>query len=368
VQFIVMVHGFDEGRFDRHEHQHEFQAVYAGQITVAALGELLDVRAHRCQMRAELHAALVVVARGAVALVRCQRHLRVDDQVAPFGQVHDHVRPRPSAVVVFQRYLRLVLAAFLQAGRLEQAFEHEFTPDTLRSRLALQRTGQIQRVLADALVDLLERIDLVLEQLAFAAFLVIDLGHGPAKIAELLAQRIEQGAQAGDVLLAEPAALFLEQFAGHCLEAVTELLADAFEHRLALLGRMDLFLQARGGFGQALLGALAGLVPVLRIGARGGKFAFDLRQAFEPAGERGALARQRDDARAMLRQFAHRGVVIGVQPLQRLLRASAFGGQLRDFAVAARASARARVAQPAAHQQPRDRRAAGESERHRQQW
>ena len=51
VQFLIAMHRFDVGGFDRHEHQHEFKRVDSRQIAVAALGKFLDMAAHRGDMR-----------------------------------------------------------------------------------------------------------------------------------------------------------------------------------------------------------------------------------------------------------------------------------------------------------------------------
>ena len=39
VQSVVVVHGLDVGRLDRHEHQHEIQRIQAGQIGITLVGE-----------------------------------------------------------------------------------------------------------------------------------------------------------------------------------------------------------------------------------------------------------------------------------------------------------------------------------------
>ena len=237
MQRVVVVHSLDVGRFDRHEHQHEFQRIHARQVGVTLVGEFAHVLAQRGQVRGQLHVALGAVRRATIALVGGQRHLGIDDNVAPLGQMHDHIRARAPAGVVGQRHLGLVAAAFLQSRRFEHAFEHHLAPSALRLRIALERAREIDRVLADTLVEIFQGGDFGLQRTAILVLLVVNLVHALAEFADLLTQRIEQYTEIGLVLFGQLPALLVEQLARQQIEFLGE-------RALALGCRQRLFLQA----------------------------------------------------------------------------------------------------------------------------
>ena len=58
VESGVGTHGFDEGRFDGHEQQHEIQRAHAGYVAVVLAGKSIDVAPQREQMLAQRGLAL----------------------------------------------------------------------------------------------------------------------------------------------------------------------------------------------------------------------------------------------------------------------------------------------------------------------
>ena len=102
-----------------------------------------------------------------------------------------------------KRHLRFVVAPRGQTRCFEHALEHELAPRALRARIALERAREIDRVLADALVELLEALDFLREHAALALVARMRLADRLAEFLELHLQRIEQAAELQRALLAQ---------------------------------------------------------------------------------------------------------------------------------------------------------------------
>ena len=90
-QLAVFGDGQHEGRLDRDEQQHEIQRTQVIQRVVTLGRQTLYVGTHGIEVLAQRQLPRGVLLGFDVAAVSCQRHLAVDDNVAPFRQMHHHV-------------------------------------------------------------------------------------------------------------------------------------------------------------------------------------------------------------------------------------------------------------------------------------
>ncbi len=81
----------EERGLERDVHEHEIGRVDAVEILVPLGREILHVFADRLDVLFQMERAHRVVRGVDVRLVIRERHLRVDDEVLAFGQLHDHV-------------------------------------------------------------------------------------------------------------------------------------------------------------------------------------------------------------------------------------------------------------------------------------
>src|SRR5262249_28298906 len=151
----------------------------------------------------------------------------------------------PSAVAYAEADLRLVLASCRQTRGFEHALEHELAPRALRARVALERAREIDRILADALVELLQVLDFLREHAAVALIVRVGLADRLAELPELHLQRIEQPAELLRALLAQVLRLVVEDRRREILERVAQALLGLVEQRELLAGGLHLLARRR---------------------------------------------------------------------------------------------------------------------------
>ena len=136
----------------------------------------------------------------------------------------------------------MVLIAFPQAGGLQHAGENHFPPIALGFVIALQRFGQVQRLLRHLRVQLLQVADLMRQGVPFSRLLTEALLHLPAEPVQLFAQRCQQAMQALAILLIDASVAVFENAVGEVFKLLAQALL-AVHHLADLIFRMQL-----GGF------------------------------------------------------------------------------------------------------------------------
>ena len=157
--------------------------------------------------------------------------------------MHDHIGALTRAVGTLETLLGVILTTRLQSGCLEQAFEHHFTPRALGAIVTLEGTGQVDRILADLLVEFLQRADLLHQHAAFALLVGVGLGDRFAKFLELDLQRIKQAAELLGALLLETLGLGIEDLVGKILEGFAQALLGLVEQGQLLARRLGLLVR-----------------------------------------------------------------------------------------------------------------------------
>ena len=190
-----------------------------------------------------------------------ERHLRVDDDPFPLGQVEDHVGPQVVARSVLEVVLRVVVHPFDEVRVVENRLQNHLAPVALDLRIALERVGQIGGLGRDAAVQLHQVAQLVLQRAALLGLRRVDLLHPLAELRDVLPERLQQQ---------------IHRLAVGLFELLRLLAQNLGRQRLELQPQRLLLLFAPGLFGFALLGA-AGAERRdlgLRCGFRGRQFPF----------------------------------------------------------------------------------------------
>ncbi|MDT4817547.1 hypothetical protein FQZ97_506260 [compost metagenome] len=319
----VGLQGGGEGSFYRHEEQHEVQAVQALQALVVLHREALEVAAQRQHVLLQRQLAHRLVLGGNQLLVGGQADLGVDHHLLVARQLDQHVRLETLAVAGTQADLGVVFAALLQPGVLEDPLEHQLAPVAL-GLLPLERAAEAGRLVAQALIELLQAFQFLGQGKALARLLLITLLDALLEGLDALAQRIEQLAEALLAGLGEALLALVEDLPGQLGELRAQFVAGILQVAQALLVAVLLLAQLgeqRGALGiQAAQLALL-LLALQRPGLRGlaASAPVDLQQL--------ALAAQRG-------QFGLLGGLLLAQlgdlaPVVVELRAEAVLGQLR---------------------------------------
>ncbi|MNE53389.1 hypothetical protein D3C80_1481150 [compost metagenome] len=103
-------------------------------------------------------------------------------------ETHDDIRLHPRPSVGFYADLRFVFISLSQTRGFQHAGKHHFTPVTLRFIVALERTGQVDRLLRHLRIQLLEVTDLMRQRVAFARLLAKAVLHLATKTIQLFTQ------------------------------------------------------------------------------------------------------------------------------------------------------------------------------------
>ena len=141
-------------RLDRHEQQHEIQAMQAFEALVILAGQAFDVIAQGQYVLLERRLADHFVVRADILLIGGQADLRVDHHLLVAGQHDQHVGLEALTVRALEADLSLVFTALLQASVLQHPLKDQFAPVTL-GFLALEGAGQVGGLVRQTQVQLL---------------------------------------------------------------------------------------------------------------------------------------------------------------------------------------------------------------------
>src|SRR3989344_1171260 len=181
-----------------------------------------------------------VVLCGNILLVRSEADLGVHHHLLVAGQLNQHIRLEAFTIGALKADLGLILAAFLQAGVFQHAFQHQFAPVTL-SFLALERSGQVGRLIAQTLVELLQTLQLLTQGKAFTGFLLIAFFHTFFEGLDALLERIKQLAELLLAGLGKTLLALIKDLPGQFSKLRTQLIARALQVAQALLMAVLLF-------------------------------------------------------------------------------------------------------------------------------
>ena len=229
---IVLQRG-EECRFVGDEHDDEVGRVEPPLVLLAA--QLGDVLAHRGHVRREVTAALLLAFGRGVADERCERNLRVDDDVLLFGQVQHYVGAQVAALLVLDVVLGLVMYAFDECRAVEDRFEQHLAPVALHLRVAFQRVGEVGRLGRDTAVQLHEVFQLGFQLAPLRGLRGVDLFDPLAEVGDVVAEGFQQTVDLLLTGLAEAHRVFAQNFGREVFELRPEGLLQLFA--LGLLGR-----------------------------------------------------------------------------------------------------------------------------------
>src|SRR5690606_15957234 len=157
-------------------------------------------------------------------------------------QLDQHIRLDALAVGTLEADLGVVLAPLLQTGMLQHPLQHQLAPVAL-GLLPLERAGQVGCLVAQALVELLQALQLLGQGEALARLVLIALLDTLLKRLNAFLERIEQLAKAlltgfGKTLLA-----LIEDLSGQFGELRTQLIAGGLQISQTLLVMLLLLAQ-----------------------------------------------------------------------------------------------------------------------------
>ncbi|MCY1281530.1 hypothetical protein D9M70_303400 [compost metagenome] len=195
-------------------------------------------------------------------LVGGQADLGVHHHLLVPRQLDQHVGLEALALGALQADLGLVLAALLQAGVFQDPLQHQLAPVAL-GLLPFQGTGEVGGFVAQALVELLQALQLLAQGEAFAGFLLIAFLHPLLEGLDALLERIEQLAEAllagfGETLLA-----FVEDLPGQLGELRAQVVTGCLQVAQALFVGVALLPQL--GFQAGTLGGQAAQLGLLAL-------------------------------------------------------------------------------------------------------
>ena len=142
-----MTQSFDIGAFYGHEHQDKARAFHAGQRGIVLGRKLVNMRAHRPQMRVQKSLSRRFFSGIHSLFVGHQRHLAIEHNLLAIGQKDDEIRVVGAAILAAKQHLRIKMRALVQAGRFQRAFQLHFAPVAQGFLIALERTRQCLRIM-----------------------------------------------------------------------------------------------------------------------------------------------------------------------------------------------------------------------------
>ena len=163
-----------ERSFDRHEKQDEIQTLQPLKSLIVLERQALQMVAQGLHVLLECQHTAAFILGADHRLVGGQADLGVHHDLLVAGQLNQDVGLKAFAIGALETDLSMVFAAFFEAGMLEHPFEDQLAPVAL-SLLPLQRASQVGRFITEALIELLQPLQLLGQGKALTRLVLVAL-------------------------------------------------------------------------------------------------------------------------------------------------------------------------------------------------
>src|SRR5690606_29688131 len=195
-----------------------------------------------------------LVRRGNRLLVSLQADLGIDNDLPLAGQANQHIGLQTLAIGPLETDLGFVFAALVQAGMLEYPLQHQLAPVALLF-LSLQGTTETRRLVTQALVELLQALQLMTQRKTLARLLLVALLDPLLEGLDAFLEWLQQLSEALLTVLGETLLALLEDLPCQLGKLCTQAVTRALQVIQALL--LMLLLLAQLGSQRAALGVQA---------------------------------------------------------------------------------------------------------------